>query len=35
MDIRRVQHFSSITNDEQKAEINRLDPLNKMKAKLI
>jgi integrase/recombinase XerC len=47
MDIRRIQHFlghrslastmiyASITNDEQKAEINRLHPLNKMKAKLI
>ncbi len=47
MDIRRLQHFLgrrslastmiyvSITNDEQKAEINRLHLLNKIKAKLI
>ena len=47
MDIRRIQHFlghrsltstmiyASITNDEQKAEINRLHPLNKMTAKII
>jgi len=47
MDIRRIQHFlghrslastmfyANITNDEQKVEINRLHPLNKMTAKLI
>ena len=47
MDIRKVQHFLhnyslastmiyvSMTNEEQKAEINRLHLLNKMKAKLI
>ena len=47
MDIRRIQHYlghrnlastmiyANIINDEQKVEIKRLHPLNKMKAKSI